>query len=1171
MGFVGGYSVLLRSLILFIFFSVILIAPVGAQVILNEYVSSNVTGLVDEDGESSDWIELYNAGTSTVDLTGYHLSDEVSDPFKWTFPAITIGAYQHLLVFASGKDRTELLGHWETIVDQGQTWRYRVNTSSPPSSWREPSFNDITWSLGATGIGFGDGDDATVVADCMSVSMRRIFGVSDPSAVEQLLLHVDYDDGFVAWLNGDEITRANIISVGNPYWSQPATVEHEAQIYAGRWPELFAIDLQSYPLQTGSNVLAIEVHNHETIAVDMTMIPFLTCGMAVEPPGAQGPSPVLRQVLPHLHTTFKLDANGEVLSLVAPGGTLIDQIGTGEMFADISRGRAPDGSSEWLLFVLPTPEAANGEIGFEDFATMPVFAEPGGYFTGPVSVTISSPDPYATIYYTLDASEPTISSTPHTVPISITETSVLRARAYAPGRYPSRIATHSYILNDPTTLPISSLVTDPPNLWDSEQGIFHDDNCWEDWERPLHVEFFEVDGTPRFSQDVGVKVFGGYSRVFPQKSMRLIARGEYGDSDFDCDLFTDRPYDSFKQLVWRNSGNDWCQSMLRDGLMHQLLAHTELGRLAFRPSRVYLNGDYWGIANIRERLDDHYLSSLFGVDGEAVDLVKNYIEIMAGSAEHYQDMLTYIDAYGTSGASEYAYIQTQMDTDNFAEYEIFEIFYANTDWPGNNIACWRPQTPDGRWRWVVYDTDFGLGLMTNYFHDTLAHALEPDGEEWPNPPHSTFLLRNLMENATFKRKFINSYCDHLNTSFLPARTVPIARQMAAVITGEIDRHQLKWGYSPTQWDQQIAVIEEFLQLRPVNARYHLRQQFSIPGDWTLTLDITPANSGQIDLTAISVAEAWSGTYCLGVPVELTAVPAVGYEFSGWSDVSLPTQPSVVIDPGENYAVTAIFIEIPEWSQAVINEINYNSAAGFDPGDWVELYNPGTVALDLGGWTFKDGNDAHAFVIPGGTTLAAEGYLVLCTSSTAFAACFPTVTDYIGDTGFGLSGSGEAVRLFDTASVLADSVLYSDNSPWPSEPDGNGPTLELIDPLSDNTLGANWNASTGYGTPAAINSSTTAVEPVLPRPLTLNNPYPNPFNPWTEISYSLDRRREVTLNVYDICGRHVRTLVDRVQEPGAHRVTWFGRDDERRPLASGIYLVRLQADDFMSSRKLTLLK
>ena len=1152
-----------------------------SQVLLNEYVSSNINGLLDEDGDSSDWIELYNDGPNDVNLDGFGLSDDPEEAFKWAFQEVVIPPHGHLLIFASGKDRHLGAAHWETVIDWGDVWKYLANHSPPPADWREPEFDDSTWETGPTGIGYGDDDDATVIPPCISACLRKAFQVEDPNVVRLICLHVDYDDAFVAYLNGVEIARANISAPGYPAWNQPADQGREALIYQGGLPDLYLGDGTASLLQTGHNVLAIEVHNVAPASSDMSLIPFLTLGMD-EPPsgGGVGVAHFIRFLIPRLHTNFKIDAAGETLSLHDPQGSLLDSVATGQLYADLSRGRAPDAGPVWHFFTEPTPEEPNAAGGYPEFADPPAFSVPGGFYPGTLVLQLSSPSPCAAIYYTTDGADPTVQSIPYTVPIAITQSCVIRARAFEDAHLPSLVITHSYILDDPASMAAVSLATDPYNLWDEEYGIYVEPNIWENWERPIHVELFESDATLGFRLDAGVKIHGGSSRTLPQKSLRLLARAGYGYPLIEYPVFDEKPITAFKRLVLRNSGNDWCSSMLRDALMHRIAAHTDLDRQAYRPCRVYLNGAYWGIHNIREKIGQYYLAENHGVDPDEVDLLEFNGVVIEGSAEHYLAMLEYIQTHGLSDSTHFAYIQTQMDTANFATYCIFQIFYANTDWPGNNNKYWRPQTANDRWRWILLDTDFGLGLESGYWHNTLAFALEPDGPQWPNPPWSTFLLRSLMENDTFRHAFINCYADHLNSSFLPTRTTALAQGIAALIEDEIPRHMERWNRPVWHWQNAMNVIYTFLAMRSQHARTHIIDEFRLPGTFSLSLDIVPHGGGGIALTAISVDSTWSGTYFRDVPVPLSAIPAPGYTFLGWSDPQLPQQPTVLISPSGDYSVAALFEEgsVPPDTQIVINEINYHSAASFDPGDWVELYNNSSGPVDLGNWVFKDEEDGHIFTIPGGTVLQAGGYVVLCRSVADFSALFPEVSPVLGDLDFGFSGGGELLRLFDPTGEPHDYVEYDDEPPWPTEPDGHGPTLELIDPNLANTLPASWAASLDHGTPGALNSaSSTASIPARPDSpegrlyvLGLQRPCPNPLTRGTQICFTLDQDRHTRLVAYDVSGRRVLVLIAGRFQRGIHRVLWTGRDDAGHRLSPGIYLLQMQADAFRTSRKILVL-
>ena len=260
------------------------------------------------------------------------------------------------------------------------------------------------------------------------------------------------------------------------------------------------------------------------------------------------------------------------------------------------------------------------------------------------------------------------------------------------------------------------------------------------------------------------------------------------------------------------------------------------------------------------------------------------------------------------------------------------------------------------------------------------------------------------------------------------------------------------------------------------------------------------------------------------------------------------------------------------STIVINEINYNSFEDHDSGDWVELYNPTVDDIDISNWSFKDEDDSHVFVIPDNTILDQDQYLVLVNDSTNFSQYYSN-TNIIGNLNFGFSGGGEILRIYDSGGSLVDTVLYDDSDPWPSDPDGDGPTLELINSSYDNALGESWASSIDYGTPGYRNSSFLNHKIVsnLPDNFFLFNNYPNPFNPSTIISYNLPIDSHVNIAIFDVLGRKVKTLTDQYMKVGKHLIQWNGVNDQGKLVAGGVYIYKIQSGDYKESKKMILVK
>lgn len=1132
------------------------------SIIINEIISSNSSSIHDEDGDTPDWIELYNPAAEPVDLSGLALSDDPADPLKWVFPDKMLDPYAYLVVYASGKDR-DGSGQWETLINRGDPWKYYVPQGEIPG-WRLPEYDDTNWPSGPSGFGYGDDDDATILDACMSVYIRKTFTTDELPAILQSVLHVDYDDGFVAYLNGTEIARANIGNPGEiPAFDAPAINAIEPVIYQGGYPSAFPVNPDL--LNDGTNVIAIEVHNITITSSDLTLIPFFSVLLETAPPNPSGSPPLLQLANPRMHTNFRISSSGETICLSNTSGTITDSVFSDNLPVDISKGRQPDGSNTWRYFTEPTPEAPNSTQGWPGITSSVQFSQPAGFYQNGIQIVLYTDTPGDAVYYTVDGSEPDQSSTIYSTPIFLFQTTVIRAIAVHDGFLPGKSITATYFINTSHDLPVFSLSTAPGNLFDPVIGIYNDNNVWQDWERPVHIEFYDSDDTSGFSMDAGIKLYGAWTRTLPQKSLALYARESYGYGNIDYPLFPDLPYDSYESFILRNSGNDWNNTMFRDGLLTGLVKNDETDIQAFRPSVVYINGDYWGIYNMREKLTDQYIEQHYGYPKDSIDLLELNGNVLNGNANDYNQMITFIDTHPMSDPANYVYIKTKIDIPEFITYEIAQIYFANTDWPGNNIKYWRPRTPDGKWRWMLYDTDFGFGLATDYTHNTLVFATDSLGPDWPNPPWSTFLLRKLLTNSEFITDFINRYADLINSSFRQNTVIQQIDGKKSAIINEMPNQFTRWGSDMWTWLNNVQVMRDFGNLRVNNAQNHVIQYFDLAGISDVTLDVSPAASGRIDISTLHLSEfPWTGEYFNGVPVKISAYANPGYRFVGWEGDYVTDTNSFTIIFTHDMELTAVFeAYTPDW--LVINEINYNSSLDFIPEDWVEIYNPYSYQVSLDNWSFKDKEDIHEYYFTPGTVLGSNGFLVLCSDTAEFHALFPDVTNYTGDFDFKLDGGGELLRLYDFSGLLIDTVHYDDEAPWPAEPDGNGPTLELIDPALDNALPESWTAYEQHGTPGGPNGIYISVEEKPdeePGVIIV----PNPFKNSTSILLVSSLEQLVTIDIFNINGMKVMTFPMIQLAKGTHKVDWDGCDNAGKALPKGVYICRVSSDKQVISRK-----
>jgi len=875
------------------------------SLLINEVVSSNSSVFYDEDGDTPDWVEIYNANNTTVNLKGYGFSDDLSDKFKWKFPEIIIQPMDYLLVLASDKDKNNIVNSWDGEITIGDKWKYLPGAYEPPSNWNMINFSSSNWSEGMSGFGYGDGDDNTVLNQTISVYIRRSFTIENVDEISIMLFHLDYDDGYVAYINGKEFSRRNLGPENSKTtYNQTATGLHEADIYQGGFPEEIIIDPKQLPLQTGENTIAIEVHNFSNSSSDLTCIPFLTIGYGLIYQNLREPDRRINLPNTYLHTNFKIKSKGDDLVLSDNNGAIVDSVFTGSIPTDKSKGRAlQDGS--WKLFDNPTPGKANPAIGYKGFLSSPVFSVKTGFYSKAQKITLSHFNSDAKIYYTLDGSVPNENSSTYNGELTINTNTPIRARSIQSGWIPSSIETQTYLFETAPDIPVITLSADPKDLFDSSSGIYSKGasaadafphfgaNFWQDWEKPAQFEIIDIDGN-NYSANAGIKIFGGWSRGNPQKSFSLFARKKYGTSEFEYPIFPKSSIDSYESFILRNSGNDWEQTMIRDGYVNSIIKLTGVDYQQYRPAIGYINGEYWGIYNMREKISEHFISSHHDVPTDKINLLaynggyEDNLETIHGSKNDFLEFIQYISTNDITKTDVYNVVSEWIDIEEYIKYQIIQIFIDNRDWPGNNVKLWRDTRENGKWRWILYDADYAFAfpkwMNEHRKFNTLDFALETNGPGWPNPPWSTFLFRKLMENSSFKNQFINIYSDYLNTIFLPKNLNDKLENTKKGVSKYINQHHQRWSQGHIDWNSEIDRMKVFGDSRSYYAKRHIRSTFNLSRHEEVSVSITPIGSGKVTLNSLSIDNQWSGDYFPGIPISVSAIPRSGYKFKEWKGI-----------------------------------------------------------------------------------------------------------------------------------------------------------------------------------------------------------------------------------------------------------------------------------------------
>ena len=493
-----------------------------------------------------------------------------------------------------------------------------------------------------------------------------------------------------------------------------------------------------------------------------------------------------------LHANFRLDVAGESLVLFSAKREFVDSITYPRMYEDVSYGLSGNGA--YFFFRQPTPGAANQnaqEFLVSGRVEFPL--APGIYSTVQSISMRPEAGTSGTIRYTLDGSEPGPDDPEYSGEILAYETTVVRARLFSGGAEPGDVSTASYIIHGDFTLPVISVASDPDGLWSDEDGIYVTGtngltgNCSEvpqnwnqPWERPMSMEYFDNEGHLGLQINAGMKIHGGCSRGNPMKSLGIFARSEYGNNLMKYPFFREKDVDEFKGLILRNGGNDFAYTFIRDAV-EQATVHPvmDIDHQAYEPVHVYLNGEYWGIHNLREKVNEHWVTSNYGIPAENLDFLKNTWEVFAGDRDAWNELTRYLENNHLVLGAPYSVVESQLDINSYQDYLITQLYIANRDWPGNNQKYYRDRVNGSKWRFILFDLEFSYGLYNfDPSIDMFSFATKVGGTEWPNPDEATLMIRRLLENKGFRENFLAKYMMHLNTTFATDRVIGIIDSIA---------------------------------------------------------------------------------------------------------------------------------------------------------------------------------------------------------------------------------------------------------------------------------------------------------------------------------------------------------------------------------------------------------
>ncbi len=639
-----------------------------------------------------------------------------------------------------------------------------------------------------------------------------------------------------------------------------------------------------------------------------------------------------------LHTNFNLKAGGEEIALVqllANGLTIIDSISFDAMPFMASYGREIDGSNNLVHFGQITPDATNN--GANLHLPSPVFSLASGSYNSAQSITISAPESGSTIYYTTNGDFPTVNSTLYTgAAININATQSIRAFAVKPGFTNSQPSDATYLINENHNIPLLYITTDPDNFFDDEIGIYVDGtngviaycatspvNWARDWERPINLKMFETDGSLAFDVEAGVEINGACSRNLAMKSLGISLRAKtYGDEAIEYPLFPERDHEDYQRLKLRNSGQDFIRLGFRDMVNQNMITgKLDIDLQAGRPSLLYINGEFWGIYNIREKYAGEYFEAIYGVNENDLDIIKSpglpWRDEKQGTDDIYNALFDVVQNSDMSNDADWDYFESQVDVNEMMNYWITMTYMNNYDWPANNLTVWRERAEGAKWRYGMADTD---GSTQNNLTSDAEPSFnkfelinDPNISNWPNHSNSTLFLRKALDRQEFRDEFIQRACSIMELLYNENRTNQFIDEMVALYQPNINAHLNKWGDdnamggSESSWNEWIDLYKDFYDQRPDFFRQHMNDFYNLDGyfDLSIAFDETSGGDVVVNTNEMEIPYNYVGTYFKNVPFQLTAIAQPGYVFQYWLETG-ETNPVIQYTSSSNATLTPIF-------------------------------------------------------------------------------------------------------------------------------------------------------------------------------------------------------------------------------------------------------------------------
>lgn len=1000
-----------------------------SQVVINEVQWSNQGHTFPDIDGTPDWVELINLGDSRINLSGFGLTDNPRDPYKFRFSDFFMDSGDIRLVYLTGNESAQVSG--DPIKDErdlaGNLFVFSAESLDPQSSqgirksedrWYLKNWNDQFGrnkiKLQATGPSMTN-DPEIMWGSSPSESGVRFDGIDDQLRLSGIPQRLD-GFSFTFIIRGEK--EHEIESMGQ---SGVGGVSGQNYLF---WPEHGGLANAGAGVSAGSNGISVYEHganympavvtytktdSHPYTLVTLTyhhgvariyingilraeslpsprsqILPPSLVGMgsygaytgilkylsgwdrALEPQEVSAlhhnlASRFSIELFTPVEAPFKLSDGNEPVVLTSAEGQRLDMVLPIKLPRNTSYGRARESGQRGIMDS-PTPGNSNASDIFHGWTESPEISHPSGFYRSSFDLELKSSEPGVRYHFSLDGTIPDENDPLSDGIISINSSSrkqrklmdiptsggwkkplsagpravVLTVRAFKEGFLPSPVQRRTFFLHNKGhqlfDLPVFSVFIQEEDFFDDEIGIYVQGNSelgnyWnrgQDWERTAFVEFFDKAQSAAFAQPMGVRVFGGTSRQFPQKSLRFYTTRNNDNAPLRYQLFPESERNEFDRFILRQSGHDHHFTFIRDAFMTRIGEEAGVETQDYRPAHLFLNGEYWGIHNLRESFDAGYFTSHHHVEKADLNLVEGFFRADYGTSVPLVKLYKQIDNPGLSQSDKFRILESEIDIENFLTYKALETFFYR--WDTGNLKRWRPEK--GKWRWLWFDSDVGSGGFASvapaWEFPMLDYNLEPAGpwNRYPlnnhNNPTMTKVFRAVMDNDDWNEDFIIRYCDLVNSILTPQYLTEKIDELAGGIESSMPWHIRRWGNPPTltTWHNELNHLKNFATNRQSPSLNHIKEKFNLKPPHHIELGEWNPNHGRVSINSIPpemISPGFRGTYFSEFPVSIMAESHPGYQFTGWEEIPGNSSSHIQLLLRADTRLTPVFskITVPE--------------------------------------------------------------------------------------------------------------------------------------------------------------------------------------------------------------------------------------------------------------------